>query len=58
MKVGVFVLADRRQVALVAMGNLLFETGHAENAIRYDLRALSYNDKELQAMIGLGNAYY
>ena len=45
-------------LALVSMGNLLFETGHAGNAIKYHLRALSHNDKELQAMIGLGNAYY
>ena len=45
-------------LALVSMGNLLFDTGHAENAIKYHLRALSYDDKEMQAMIGLGNAYY
>jgi tetratricopeptide (TPR) repeat protein len=40
------------------MGNLLFETGHADNAIKYHLQALKFNEKELQALIGLGNAYY
>ena len=40
------------------MGNLLFETGHAEEAIKYHKQALNINDKELQALIGLGNAYY
>ena len=40
------------------MGNLLFETGYPEKAIRYHLQALKFNDKELQALIGLGNAYY
>ena len=43
---------------MVSMGNLLFETGHAEDAIRYHKQALTVNDKELQALIGLGNAYY
>ena len=45
-------------LALVSMGNLLFETGHAEQAIKYHLQALKFNEKELQALIGLGNAYY
>ena len=45
-------------MALVSMGNLLFETGHSEEAIRYHKQALSVNDKELQALIGLGNAFY
>jgi tetratricopeptide (TPR) repeat protein len=40
------------------MGNLLFETGHSEDAIRYHKQALVVNPKELQALIGLGNAYY
>ena len=40
------------------MGNLLFEVGNADHAIKYHLQALSFNDKELQALIGLGNAYY
>lgn len=40
------------------MGNLLFETGHAEEAIRYHKQALAVNDRELQALIGLGNAFY
>ena len=29
------------------MGNLLFETGHAENAIKYHKQALKFNEKEL-----------
>lgn len=45
-------------LALVSMGNLLFEVGNADHAIKYHLQALSFNDKELQALIGLGNAYY
>jgi len=45
-------------LALVSLGNLLFETGNAEHAIKYHQRALKYNPKELQALIGLGNAYY
>jgi tetratricopeptide (TPR) repeat protein len=45
-------------LALVSFGNLLFETGNAENAIKYHQQALKYNEKELQALIGLGNAYY
>ena len=34
-------------LALVSMGNLLFETGHAEEAIRYHKQALTVNEKEL-----------
>lgn len=45
-------------LALLSMGNLLFETNHPENAIKYHKHALMYNPKELQALIGLGNAYY
>lgn len=45
-------------LALVSMGNLLFESGHAEDAIRYHKQALAINEKELQALIGLGNAFY
>ncbi|CDW79621.1 tpr domain containing protein [Stylonychia lemnae] len=45
-------------LALVSMGNLLFETGHADEAIKYHKQALVINNKELQALIGLGNAYY
>lgn len=40
------------------MGNLLFETGRADKAIKYHKQALKYNEGELQALIGLGNAYY
>ena len=40
------------------MGRLLFETGYASNAVKYHLRALNYNNREMQAMIGIGNAYY
>ena len=40
------------------MGNLLFETGNADSAIKYHHQALKFNPKELQALIGLGNAYY
>jgi hypothetical protein len=29
------------------MGNLLFETGHAEEAIRYHKQALTVNENEL-----------
>jgi tetratricopeptide (TPR) repeat protein len=45
-------------LALVSMGNLLFETGNAEQAIKYHQQALKYNGKELHALIGLGNAFY
>jgi tetratricopeptide (TPR) repeat protein len=45
-------------LALVTMGNLLFETGRADKAIKYHKQALKYNEGELQALIGLGNAYY
>lgn len=34
-------------LALVSMGNLLFETGSAEAAIKYHHQALKYNEKEL-----------
>ncbi len=34
-------------LALVSMGNLLFETGHAEEAIKYHKQALSINENEL-----------
>ena len=40
------------------MGNLLFETNHPENAIKYHLHALKYNENEIQALIGVANAYY
>mmetsp|Transcript_3574 Transcript_3574/g.2604 ORF Transcript_3574/g.2604 Transcript_3574/m.2604 type:complete len:130 (+) Transcript_3574:125-514(+) len=45
-------------LALVSMGNLLFESGRPDNAIKYHKQALKFNPKELQALIGLGNAYY
>jgi tetratricopeptide (TPR) repeat protein len=34
-------------LALVSMGNLLFESGNAENAIKYHKQALKFNNKEL-----------
>ncbi len=34
-------------LALVSMGNLLFESGQAEQAIKYHLKALQYTEKEL-----------
>lgn len=40
------------------MGNLLFETGHSKHAAKYHQQALKYNPKEIQALIGLGNACY
>jgi len=40
------------------MGNLLFETGNAEQAIKYHQQALKNNRSELQALVGLGNAFY
>jgi tetratricopeptide (TPR) repeat protein len=45
-------------LALLTMGNLLFETNHPENAIKYHLHALKYNENEIQALIGVANAYY
>lgn len=42
------LLANKQYpLALVSMGNLLFETGSAEQAIKYHLQALKYNEKEL-----------
>jgi tetratricopeptide (TPR) repeat protein len=43
---------------LVAMGNLLFATGHSGKSQECHLKALEFNPKELTALIGLGNAYY
>ena len=43
---------------MIAMGNLLFESGHAQNAAKYFQQALVYNPDELQALIGLANAKY
>lgn len=40
------------------MGNLLFETGHSKPAAKYHQQALKYNPREIQALIGLGNALY
>ena len=34
-------------LALLSMGNLLFETNHPQDAIRFHERALKYNPKEL-----------
>ena len=40
------------------MGNLLFESGHAKNACKYFEHALNINPNEIQALIGIANAYY
>jgi len=40
------------------MGNLLFETGHSEDSIKYYKYALNINDKDLSAIIGIANAHY
>lgn len=45
-------------LGLVTMGNLLFETGHFQNAIKYHEQALKYSPTEIQALIGMGNALY
>ena len=39
------------------MGNLLSESGHANNAVKYFEQALNYNPNEIQALIGVANAY-
>ena len=43
---------------MIAMGNLLFESGHAKTAAKYFQQSLVYNPKEFQALIGLANALY
>ena len=43
---------------MISMGNLLSESGHANNAVKYFEQALNYNPKEIQALIGVANAYY
>jgi len=43
---------------LVAMGNLLFVTGHSKHSVKYHQKALKFNPKELFALIGLANALY
>lgn len=43
---------------MIAMGNLLFESGHAKTAAKYFQQSLVYNPKEIQALIGLANALY
>ena len=40
------------------MGNLLFESGYSKNAIKYFMQALKINPKEMQAIVGIANAYY
>lgn len=57
MKKALFVKKDF-PLALVSFGNLLFETGEPKDAIKYHHRALELNNRELQALIGLGNCYY
>jgi len=34
-------------LGLVAMGNLLFETGHSAHAAKYHQQALKYNPKDV-----------
>ena len=43
---------------LVAMGNLLLETGFSKHAIKYHQQALKINPKETLALKGLANALY
>ena len=43
---------------MIALGNLLFESGHAKTAAKYFQQALIYNPKEIQALIGLANTLY
>jgi len=43
---------------MISMGNLLFESGHANNACKYFQQALNHNPKEIQALIGIANALY
>ena len=43
---------------LVAMGNLLFSTGHSRQAIKYYNKALKFNPKDVHALTGLANTYY
>jgi tetratricopeptide (TPR) repeat protein len=45
-------------IALVTMGNLFQRTGQSAKAIKYHQKALAFNENEIQALIGLGNAYY
>lgn len=40
------------------MGNLLFETGKPEVAIKYHKEALKFKPNDIQGLIGLGNALY
>jgi len=40
------------------MGNLLFETGKPDIAVKYHKQALKFNQNDIQALIGLGNALY
>jgi len=43
---------------MISMGNLLFESGHSNNAIKYFEQALNQSPKDIQALMGLANAYY
>ncbi len=45
-------------LGLVTMGNLLFESGNPETAIKYQKEALWHNPWDIQGLIGLGNALY
>jgi tetratricopeptide (TPR) repeat protein len=45
-------------IAIILMGNLLFESGYSKNAIKYFMQALKINPKEMQAIVGIANAYY
>ena len=38
------VIKKEYPLALLSMGNLFFETNHPQNAIKYHIQALKYND--------------
>jgi tetratricopeptide (TPR) repeat protein len=43
---------------LVAMGNLLFTTGHSAPSVKYHEKALAFNPQDIQALIGMANSLY
>ena len=45
-------------LSLITWGNLCFEVGKSDKAIKYHLAALKNSPQEVHAFIGLGNAYY
>jgi hypothetical protein len=40
------------------MGNLLFATGHSKQAVKYHSKALTLNEQDLAALVGIANAFY